>query len=124
MSSGEIIALLGVLCILPLWAAGSIILFALGVVRCGRLIDPYYDGGGSGGERDQCPLDPHGPRDDRGVRGPQDAGPEGYRADWWPRFERELGRYVEEQESCPSGQAATSTEPGGELTGLEPAPRP
>src|SRR5436305_1203112 len=119
MSSGEMIALLCLLCLLPLWAAGSIILFALGVVRCGRLIDPYYDGGGSGGKRDRCPLNPDAPRDDRGVEGPEDAGPGGYEADWWPQFERELGHYVEEQESCPSGHAATSTEPGRGASGTQ-----
>lgn len=117
MSSGEIIALLCVLCLLPLWAAGSIIWFALGMVRCGRLMDPYYDGGGSGGERDHCPMNPLGPPDDHGVRGPQDEGPEGDDADWWPRFERELGRYVEDRESCPSGEGVTEIEPVPEASG-------
>jgi hypothetical protein len=114
MSSGEIIALTCVLCLVPVWAAGSIILFALGTVSCGRKLDPYYDGGDSGGERGRCPFGPHGPRDGRGVQEPQDARPGRYDADWWPQFERELGRYVEEQESCPSGRGPTVTEPESE----------
>ena len=112
MSSAEIIVVLCVLCLLPLGAAGSILLFALGTVRCGRLMDPYYDGGDSGGRRESCPFHPHGPSGDRGVNGPEDAGPEGYKADWWPAFERELGRYVQEQECCPSGQGETAAQPG------------
>jgi hypothetical protein len=112
MSSAEIIALLCVLCLLPLWAAGSIIVFALGAVRCGRLMDPYCDGGDSGGKREHCPLNPDGPRGDQGAPGPEHAAPEGYKADWWPRFERELGRYMEEQESCPSGQDAALAKRG------------
>jgi hypothetical protein len=107
MSSGEMIALVCVLSLLPLWAAGSIVLFALGTVRCGRLIDPYWDDhSSSGGRGDHCPLDPDAPRDDRGVEGPEDAGPGRVEGDWWPQFERELGRYVEERESCPSGHGA------------------
>ena len=111
MSSEEIIALLCVLCLVPLWAAGSIILFALGTVRCGRLLDPYSGEGGSDGKRGHCPFSPHGPNDDRGVRGPQEGCPGPDEADWWPQFERELGRYVEEQKSCPSGRDQTATEP-------------
>lgn len=111
MSKAEVIALVCVLCLVPLWAASSIIMFALGTVRCGRLIDPYYEGGGSGGETGQCPMGPHGPQDGRGVDA-QDLRPGRHEADWWPQFERELGRYAEEQESCPSGAAATLTEPG------------
>jgi hypothetical protein len=117
MSKAEVIALVCALCLVPLWAVSSIIMFALGTVRCGRLIDPYYEGGGSGGESGQCPMGPHGPRDDRGVEGPQHPRPGRHEADWWPRFERELGRYVEERESCPSGRAATSTEPASGASG-------
>jgi hypothetical protein len=117
MSRGEIIVLVCLLCLMPLWAAGSIILFALGVVRCGRMIDPYYDGGDSGGKRERCPLDPHGPRDDRSLKTPEDAGPGGDNADWWPRFERDLGRYVEEHESCPSAAAPTSAQASKEASG-------
>lgn len=109
MSRGEIIALLCVVCLVPLWAYASIILFALGAVRCGRLIDPYYDDG-SGGKPDHCPMNPHRPPEDRDVEGPEGAGPGGHEADWWPQFELELGRYVEEQESCPSGHGATAPE--------------
>ena len=116
MSSGEIIALVCVLCLVPVWAAGSIIMFALGAVRCGRLMDPYYEGG-SGGESGRCPLGPHGPRDDRGLQEPQDVRPGRSEADWWPQFERELGRYVEEQESCPSGRDPVSAEPGSGASG-------
>lgn len=100
MSSGAIIAVVCALCIVPLWAAGKIILFALGACRCGVLLDPYR-GGGDGRKRDQCPVNPNGPRDDRGVEEPQDARAEGQKGDWWPQFERELGRYVEEQKRCP-----------------------
>jgi hypothetical protein len=113
MSSAEIIALVCVLCLVPVWAAGSIIMFALGAVRCGRLMDPYYDEGGSGGERGCCPLGPRGPRDDGGV--PKPLGRDD--ADWWPQFERELGRYVEEQESCPSGRDPVWAQPGSEASG-------
>jgi len=112
MSKAEVIALVCVLCLVPLWAAASIIMFALGGVRCGRLMDPYYEGGGSGGELGQCPMGPHGPRDEGGVEGPRAPRPGRNEADWWPQFERELGRYVEEQESCPSGRGATSTDSG------------
>lgn len=117
MSSGEIIALVCVLCLVPLWAAGSIIVFALGAVRCGRLMDPYY-GGGSGGERGHCPMHPHGPRGDPGDEEREGAAPGRNEADWWPQFERELGRYVEEQETCPSGSDAISTEPGSGASGI------
>jgi hypothetical protein len=117
MSSGEIIALVCVLCLVPVWAAGSIIMFALGAVRCGRLIDPYYDGGGSGGDRGHCPLGPHGPRDDGGLQEPEDAPPGREDADWWPQFERELGRYVEEHESAPAGRDPVSAEPGSGASG-------
>lgn len=110
MSKAEVIALVCILCLVPLWAASSVIMFALGTVRCGRLIDPYYDGGGSGGETGQCPLGPHGPQDNRGVEEPQDPQPGSHEADWWPQFEQELGRYAKEQEPCPSGRATTSTE--------------
>ncbi|MGN6166951.1 MAG: hypothetical protein ACTHQQ_02095 [Solirubrobacteraceae bacterium] len=117
MSSGEMIALVCVLCLVPLWAAGSIIMFALGAVHCGRMMDPYYGAGGSGGERGHCPMDPRGPRDDRGDEERQGGRPGHHEADWWPQFERELGRYVEEQEPCPSGPGATSTEPGSGTRG-------
>ncbi len=96
MSSGEIIALVCVLALLPLWAAGSIIRFALGTCKCGVLLDPYADSEGGGGKRGDCPMKPHGPQDD-GGEGPEGTGP---RPDWWPQFERELGRYVAEQK-CP-----------------------
>lgn len=118
MSSAEIIVLLCVLCLVPLWAAGSIIMFALGTVRCGRLIDPYYDAGGGDDERGRCPVGPHGPRADGGVKQPQDARPGPHEADWWPEFEREWGRYVEEQESCPTGRDQAATEPGDEASGI------
>lgn len=113
MSKAEVIALVCVLCLVPLWAVSSIIMFALGTVRCGRLIDPYYESGGSGGEsgHGQCPMGPHNPPDDRGVEGPGDPRTGRHEADWWPQFERDLGRYVEAKESCPSGRAGTSTEP-------------
>ena len=111
MSSAEIIALLCVVCLVPLWIAGSMVRFALGVCRCGALLDPYHDGGGSGGKRDGCPVNPHGPRDDPGVEGPEDPGPRGDKGDWWPEFEQELGRYVKEQESCPARHGATLSEP-------------
>jgi hypothetical protein len=117
MSSAEIIALLCVLCLVPLWAAGSIIMFALGTVRCGRLMDPYHGGGGSDGKRGQCPVGPHGPTDDGGTERPPHRRPEPHEADWWPQFERELGRYVEEHESCPSGRDQTATEPGTGASG-------
>lgn len=117
MSSGEIIALLCVLCLVPLCAAGSVIVFALGKVRCGRLMDPYYDEGGSGSKRDHCPLNPRDPRGDRGVRGPGDRGPSDENVDWWAQFEREFGSYVVEQEQCPSGHGATETEPVREAGG-------
>ena len=109
MSSAEIIALLCVVCLVPLFIAGSIVRFALGVCSCGVLLDPYHDGGGSGGKGDGCPVNPHGPRDDPDVEGPQGAGPSGDKGDWWPQFEHELGRYVEEQEACPSRHGVTSS---------------
>lgn len=112
MSKAEVIALVCVLCLVPLWAASTIIMFALGTVRCGRMMDPYYEGGGSGGAADRCPMGPHGPRNDPGAEVPQDPTPGRHEADWWPQFERELGRYAELQESCPSGSTATSTDPG------------
>jgi hypothetical protein len=114
MSSAEIIALVCVLCLVPVWAAGSIIMFALGAVRCGRMMDPYHEDG-SGGERGRCPLGPHGPRDDGDRNDPQDV-PGRDDADWWPQFERDLGRYVEQQE-CPSGRDPVSADPGTEAGG-------
>ena len=119
MSTGAMIGLLCGLCLVPLWAAASLFRFALGMHRCSRRLDDHYyydDGGGSGGARDDCPASPHGPRDDRGEDGPEDDSGR-YGADWWPQFERELGRYVQEQESCPSGRGATATEPGSEASG-------
>jgi hypothetical protein len=118
MSSAEIIALVCILCLVPLWAAGSIIMFALGTIRCGRLMDPYYDGGGSGGERDRCPMNPQPPRDDRGVEEPNEPRPGRDEAAWWPQFERELGRYVKEHESLPSGRGATPTEAQSAASGV------
>lgn len=101
MSTGAIIALVCVVSLMPLWAAISIIRFALGTCACGVLLDPYK-GQGDGGSRrrDGCPVNPRGP-DDGGAEGPKDAGLGGEKTDWWPQFERELGRYTEEQRSCP-----------------------
>ncbi len=100
MSSGEIIALVCVISVVPLWAAVSIVRFALGTCECGVLLDPYADSGGSDDKRGDCPMKPHGPRDE-GGEGPEGAGPRGDKSDWWPQFERDLGRYVAEQR-CPA----------------------
>jgi hypothetical protein len=121
MSIG-IIALLCVVCLAPLWAAASIVRFALGTCRCGVLLDPYHEGGDSGGKRDRCPVNPQGPRDDGGVEGPEDRGPGGGKADWWPQFERDLGRYVEERRSCPVRPRSNVDRADRELTGPERAP--
>jgi hypothetical protein len=101
MSTGEIIALVCVVSLLPLWAAGSIIRFALGTCSCGVALDPYRgEGDGGSRRRDRCPANPRGP-DGRGGDGPQDPEGQDEKEDWWPQFERDLGRYVEEQRPCP-----------------------
>lgn len=104
--SVELIALLCGLCLVPFLAAGSIIMFALGTIRCGRLMDPYSDENNGGTNGGRCPLGPHGPPSEPSAKGPKGVGSRDPEADWWPQFERELGRYVEEQESCPAGRDA------------------